>query len=429
MTNLPTALRSKLSWLVGGGFLVMLLAGLPGLWERVVYDRGGAASPDGAPWGLWVTGYLFFSGISAGAFPIAALPSVFGYRRFRPLVGTALLVAASALVGAMLFLLAERGRPEGLAALLFHGDPATIVFWILFSYGLYSALLIAMSYLAFRPHWGEAAASTGKVIHRLLAFGYRGTPGQAKRNDLALRVVGAVGILLSLTLASTVGTLFARLGSRSLTHAGLFPVTFILSALLAGAAAVLATATLFGRGGAAFKETLLLLARFIGLLLSVEVVVMPVEAIITLTGGIPSHIALLETVTTGPFAWVFWVLQLGVGTLMALWLLTGPKTPSLATASVAALYVLVGVFAFRLNFVVPQLVSASSAYVPSLMEWNVSICCFGASGLVLLLGSRLLPVFSANSPVEFELAAHEPEAAPFPTCVSTGEEPTEVSHV
>lgn len=429
MTHLLTALRSKLSWLVGGGFSVMLLAGLPGMWERVVYDRGGAAGPDAAPWSLWVTGYLFLSGISAGAFPIAALPSVFGYRRFRPLVGTALLVAASALVGAMLFLLAERGRPEGVAALLFHGDPATVAFWILFSYGLYAALLVAMSYLAFRPRWGEAAASGGKLLPRLLALGYRGTPGQAKRNDLALRVVGAVGIMVSLTLASSVGMLFVRLGGSSLTHAGLFPVTFIVSALLAGAATVLATSTLFGRGGAAFKATLLLLARLIGLLLSVEVVVMPVEAIITLTGGIPSHLALLETVTTGPFAWVFWVLQLGVGTLMALWLLTGPKTPSLATASVAALYVLVGVFALRLNFVIPQLVGAASVYVPSLMEWNVSIFCFGASGLVFLLGSRLLPVFPASSPLEFELAAHEPEAAPFPTRVSTGDELTEVSHV
>lgn len=429
MTEPTIALRSKFPWLVAGAFLAMLVAGMPGMYDRIVFEHAHSAGSDVTPWGLWVAGYIFFSGISAGAFPIAALPSVFGYRRFRPLVGTALLVALSALVGAMVFVLIDLGHPERAMTHVLRPNPTSVMFWVISSYGAYATVLGVMSYFSFRPNWGEAATATGNRVYRLLSLGYRGTPAQVKRNTLILRIVGAVGVLVSLTLAGAVGTLFAGLGGRSFWHSGLFPMTFIVSALLSGAAMVLVSATLLGRGGAAFKTTLLLLARLIGLLLAVELIIIPVEAIVTLSGGIPSHIAVLRTIGTGPFAWVFWVLQLGFGTIVALWLLVGPKKLSLAVASVAALYVLVGVFAFRLNFVIPQLVDPSSAYVPNLMEWNVSIFAFGLTGMAFLVGSRLLPVFPASAPMAFELAARETEAVPFPVGALATAELTEVSHV
>lgn len=430
MTEPTTATRAKFPWLVAGAFLAMFAAGLPGLWQRLATEHVHTAGSDITPWGLWVVAYIFFSGIAAGAFPIAALPHVFNYRRFRPLVGTALLVSICSLVAAMLFVLVDLGRPErAMTHVLFRPNPSSVMFWVITSYGLYSLFLGLMSYFAFRPYWGAAALATGKRLPRLLSLGYRGTPKQERRNDLVLRLVGSAGLLVSLVLAGGVGMLFAGLGGRSFWHSGLFPITFIVSALLSGAALVLASATLLGRGGDAFKTTVLLLARLIGLLLVVELVIIPVEAILTLNGGIPSHVAVLHTIATGPYAWVFWVLQLGFGTVVALWLLVGPKRPTLALASVAALYVLVGVFAFRLNFVIPQLVDASAAYVPNLMEWNVVICGVGLAGLVFLIGSRLLPVFPASAPMEFELASHETENRSLSVGAAVTAEGTEVSHV
>ena len=429
MTDPTTATRAKFPWLVGGAFLTMFLVGLPGIYDRIAYEHSHTAGSDVTPWGLWVVAYIFFSGIAAGAFPIAALPHVFGYRRFRPLVGTALLVSICALAAAMLFVLVDLGRPERAVTHVLHPNFHSVMFWVIASYGMYSALLGLMSYFSFRPSWGESAKSTGKLLYRALSLGYRGTEAQTRRNDLILRVVGSFGLLVSLALGGGVGMLFAGLGGRSFWHSGLFPITFIVSALLSGAALVLASATLCGRGGAAFKTTLLVLARFMSLLLVVELVIIPVEALLTLNGGIPSHVAVLQVIGGGPFAWVFWVLQLGFGTIVALWLLVGPKQQTLALAAVAALYVLVGVFAFRLNFVIPQLVNNSAPYIPNLMEWNVVICGVGVAGLVFLIGSRLLPVFPANAPMEFELAAHEPQIVPAALQPNATAESMEVSHV
>lgn len=423
MTQPPTAARTKFPWLVGGAFFAMFVAGLPGVYDRVVHEHSHTA-------GLWVVGYVFFSGIAAGAFPIAALPHVFGYRRFRPLVGVALLVAFSSLVAATFFALLDLGRPErALTQVLLRPDTSSVMFWVVASYGVYSTLLTTMAYFVFRPHWGESAAATGRLVPRLLALGYRGKPRQVRRNDLALRVVGSLGLLVSLTLGVGVGMLFAEFGGRTFSSSALFPTTFIVSALLSGAALVLAASTLFARGGHAFKTTLLLLARFMGLLLVAELVIIVLEAVLTLNGGIPSHLAVLRAVGAGPHAWVFWVVQVGFGTVVALWLLVGPKRPSLAVASVAALYILVGVLAFRLNFVIPQLVGTSSGYVPSLTEWNVMVCGVGLGGLCFLASARLLPAFPASAPMEFELAAHATEAVPLSAGVRDTAERTEVSHV
>lgn len=422
-TQPSTVPRTRFPWLVGGAFFAMFLAGLPGVYDRLVHDHVHTA-------GLWVVGFVFFSGIAAGAFPVAALPHVFGYRRFRPLVGAALLVAFSSLVAAMFYALVDLGRPDrALAQVLLRPDTSSVMFWVVASYGVYSALLTTMAYFAFRPHWGESAAATGRLAPRLLALGYRGTPKQVARNDAALRVVGSAGLLVALTLGVGVGMLFAGIGNRAFSNSALFPTTFIVSALLSGAALVLAASTLVARGGHAFKTTLLLLARFTGLLLVAELVIIVLEAVLTLNGGIPSHVAVLRAIGIGPHAWVFWVMQVGFGTLVALWLLVGTKRPSLAVASVAALYILVGVLAFRLNVVMPQLVGTSTAYVPSLVEWNVMVCGVGIAGLVFLTSARLLPAFPASAPMEFELAAHATEAVPLSAGVSDTAERTEVTHV
>ena len=103
------------------------------------------------------------------------------------------------------------------------------------------------------------------------------------------------------------------------------------------------------------------------------------------------------------------------GMIAALLFLFLPKTSSLAAHSVASLCVLIGVFAFRLNFVIPQLAMDEfsiaegwHASMPHLQEWQLVV--FGAviTGMALLVGRRLLPVFTSSSAIDFELAARAP---------------------
>ncbi len=404
--------------------LVILLllvtgAGMSGVYERFVHEHANTAGTQPVPWGLWIAAYTFFSGISAGAFPVAAMPFLFGNRRFRPLVPTALLVALVGLVTAMIFVLVDLGRPEKAWHALRAPNFDSVMTWVIWLYSGYGALLAAMLWFVLRPDWAQKAKETGSRIARLLAFGWEASSRQEKRDRHVLVGMSVVGLAMAMSLAGGVGSLFAVLGGRSFWHSSLFPVAFLVSALLSGGSIIVTAATLLGRGGYAFKTTLLTLSRYIGALLIVEMVIIPAEALIVIKGGIPSHVAVLKAIAAGPFPWIFWVVQLGLGTLLAAGLIFIPKRRSLTVASIAALLVLLGVFAFRLNFVIPQMMPTMEPvgtslhigedYVPNLLEWNIVVFGIGFAALTFLAGCRWLPILSERAPVQFELAAREPE--------------------
>lgn len=384
--------------------LTLVTVGLPGLYERIVFEHSTTGFAQQVPWGLWVAAYLFFSGMSAGAFPVAALSQVFGMERFRPLAPLALLTSLVSLAAAMVMIMADLGRPERAFHLILSPNPGSVMFWVISLYTGFSTVVMAMLWYTLRPRWAARAERSGSRVARLLAMRWQPTEAQETRDRGRMRAAGVVGLVFSFCLAAGVGMLFSVLSSRAFWHTGLFPITFLVSALASGASMVVVAATLLGRGGAAFKDTLLVVARVVGFLLVVEAIILPVEILVITMGAIPADLAVLETIGFGPHAWVFWVGQLGVGTIGAMLLILAPRRPTLATSATGALMALIGTFAFRLNFVIPQQALGLDSYMPNMYEWNLVVFGAGLAGLLLVVGHRLLPVLPNDTPFDFELA-------------------------
>ncbi|MEI8255928.1 MAG: NrfD/PsrC family molybdoenzyme membrane anchor subunit, partial [Deltaproteobacteria bacterium] len=399
--------------------LLMLVASVPGIVERVLAGQLATQTPEAMPWGLWVAAYTFFSGISAGAFAVVALPYVFGYRRFRPLAPFALLVAMVSLAAALLYVMADLGRPERSWHIVLTPNFKSTMAWVVALYMVYGSTLVGLIVLALRPGWQKRADDTGSRVARLLSLGYDGSEKSEQRNERVLSIASCVGLVLSLGLAGGVGALISAIGGRGLWHSGLFPITFTVSALLSGISFVLGGASLLGVGGQAFKQTLVLLGRMIGYLLIGQIFILTAEGLIIINGGIPSHLNIVRAIAAGPYPWVFWGMQVGLGIVAALLLLFLPKRPTLAGTSVAALFVLIGVCAFRLNFVIPELAMAEFAmseghaqvYVPRAVEWELVVFGVGLVGLMLVAGRKYLPVFEADTAREFDKAARAQQVA------------------
>ncbi len=411
----PKRLPSTIFW----ASLVMLAASLPGLVERVLAGHVATQTPQAVPWGLWVAAYTFFSGISAGAFTVVALPYVFGYRRFRPLAPFALMAALVSLAAALLYVMADLGRPERSWHIMLTPNFKSTMAWVIALYMVYGATLVGLILVVLRPGWHKRAGETGSRVARWLSFGYDGSEKSERRNDRVMSIAAALGLVFSLGLAGGVGALFSALGGHGLWNSGLFPITFTVSALLSGISFVLGGASLMGTGGQAFKQTLVLLGRMIGYLLIGEIFILTAEGLIIINGGIPSHLNIVRAIAAGPYPWVFWGLQIGLGIVAALLLLFLPRRPSLAATSVAALFVLIGVCAFRLNFVIPELAMGefamseghASVYVPKAVEWELVVFGVGLVGLMLVAGRKYLPVFDADTAHEFDRAARAQQAA------------------
>ena len=77
------ASRVRLLWALW--ILAAIIGGL-GFIGRLVHGDQAADFSSYIPWGLWVAAYIYFSGLSAGAFLLAAATYVFRIRVLEPVV-------------------------------------------------------------------------------------------------------------------------------------------------------------------------------------------------------------------------------------------------------------------------------------------------------------------------------------------------------
>lgn len=289
-------------------------------------------------WGIWSAAHLFLIGISVGAFFLSTLPYVFGVKRYEPVGRLLLLTALVALLPVFLFV-------------ALHSSSTTGLVW---SYGVYAIILLGQLWLLMRER----------------------TVG---RDRQIVRILGIIGVIVALSLRTGPGTI-----------PGLFPMTFLVTTLLSGGAFVVCLSSILIEDEGP-RKTMMGLARLIGALLAFELLALTAEILVALEGGIPSQTTAFRIILVGPSAWILWALQIGVGAFVPLLLLFGRPCVSLKTSAIACFFIQVGVFAFLLNGIVPQL-EVHRPSPPGLVGWALLFLAVGLSGLTLFAGYKFLPL-------------------------------------
>ena len=156
------------------------------------------------------------------------------------------------------------------------------------------------------------------------------------------------------------------------------------------------------------REQLLRLLAFAAIALQVvKLYLLWAEFSQSLYGGVPENVAAVNAVLYGPYAWTFWILQIGLGTLVPIIVLAVPalsKQPALA--GWAGMLMLLGFAVARANIVFPAMTvpefdalrlaytgpGLTYEYFPTLAEWLLAVWIVGAAALAFLIGYRVLPV-------------------------------------
>ena len=99
----------------------------------------------------------------------------------------------------------------------------------------------------------------------------------------------------------------------------------------------------------------------------------------------------------GPLRLNFWLFEVLMGSLFPLFILTVPQTRTINGILIAAICVILGMFAFRYDLVVvgqiyPVWGGDYACYSPNHIEWFVVIACIGTCLLFYTLGVKFLPV-------------------------------------
>jgi protein NrfD len=358
-----------------------LLVGLWGLYDRLVFGHMNAAYGSYVVWGLWVAMYLFFAGMAAGTFMLATLDYLFNIPLFKGTGKVALWGALVSLGAALLSIWFDLGHMDRIWKVYFQGNIYSVMFQMVWGYTLFGLIILGGLLLALfqpRSYWLKLLMGIGLVV--------------------ALFVAGAVGALLGVQAA------------RPFWHVGLFPVQFPVFGLASGAALMLLIIDWFGPPDAPRRSQQLWVLGLLSVgLLIVKLYFTWADFSQSLYGNVPMNVEAVNQVLFGPYWWAFWILQILVGTLIPMIVLTQPKLAKHpGWAGWMGLFLLIGYAVARGLILFPALtvpefkelttafydLHLSFDYLPSLMEWAVTAGIIGLSTLAFLVGLDRLALFT-----------------------------------
>jgi len=341
------------------------------------------------PWSVLIVVYPYLTGLVAGAFIVSALYHVFGMQQFKVVSKFAMLLALCLMVCVPIPLLLHLGHPERAfnAMITPHLTSAFAIFG--YAAAFYVVLLMLENWFVFRPQFvelGRTGWKPARWIFRLISLGSDDLSENAMHYDHKwIHALAVIGIPAAFGLHGYVGFVFGSLKSREWWSSDLMPPIFLFSAVISGTALVIVTYVLSCK----LRKVPIELPCVKGLaytLWGFLILALLLEGVefASLMYRSREGIEVIKQFVFGPLLVPFFVLQLGLGSLVPLLTLTfviwrGTSGRALVAAvTTCAALVMCAVLLMRYNVVIGgQEISKTGkgllAYVPEV---------FGREGLL-----------------------------------------------
>ena len=361
---------------------VVLLLAAYSSFIRLFKGLGAATNlTDQFPWGIWI-GFdvLCGVGLAAGGFTICAVVYIFNLERFRPIARPAVLTAFLGYALVAVAITFDIGRPWRIWHPLLFWNHSSVMFEVAWCVTLYLTVLA----LEFSP----------VVLERF-------------RFKKALKVVHAVsiplviaGVILSTLHQSSLGSLYLIVPQKlhPLWYSPLLPVLFYMSAVGIGMAMVIVESTLSKR--AFGKELEMHILNTLG------------KGVVVVLGCY-GLLRLWDIHYRGSSGWllvnskevILFYLEMLLLVVAPVALLVWRKVRnSPAGLFAGALCAVLGFVLNRLNVAITGMEWGTGAkYMPSWMEWSVTLGVTGAGFALFALAVKYLPVFESGSHTEEEV--------------------------
>ncbi len=373
----------RLIYLLGA---IAIVLGVYGFYSRLLFGERDVNYGSYVNWGLWVAMYLFFAGIAAGSYMIATLDYVFGLSLFKGTGKYALWAAMVTLPGALIFIGFDLGHMERIWKVYLQPNFSSLLAQLVWSYTLFLIVTVVSLYLAMRD------------------------------NRALLRPVMIFGLVLSIFVSGGVGALLGVNASRASLHTAMLPAQFPVLNLTSGVALMLLIVSFFNV--ITEEEQRNQLIRILSITLVVLIIVKAyflwVDYSQALYSGVPDAVDAVNLVLFGTYGWAFWVLQIGLGMILPILVLLQPNlSKQKLLVGLMGLFVLLGLAVGRTAIIfpaltIPELEGLAEAftgphlgfdYVPSFMEWSVTLGIVGLSTLAFLIGTDFIGFFKNSSEV------------------------------
>ncbi|HIY82957.1 MAG TPA: polysulfide reductase NrfD [Candidatus Rubneribacter avistercoris] len=347
-------------------------------------------------WGLYITMFMFFVGLSAGGLIISSVPKAFGMEGFGGISKVAVWTSICCTVLAIGFVVVDLGQPFRMWELFAYSNLSSPLMWDIIVLATY--LILSVVYL-----WAQLRAEAGRV------------------SAAALRVVSVVALVCAVLVHSVTAWIFGLQQAHEFWHTALLGPWFVSSALVCGTALVLVVVIALRRAGYLELEQRYVtrLAKMLGAFVLVDLYFFGCDL---LTSAFPegSGAEVVAMLTTGSLAPFFWAEIVGCALAAVVCFVPSLRTNPLIV--VASLLAIAGIFCKRVQllvggFQIPNVDYAfqtnaltvtnweggfeaayqGMVYWPTALELGVALGILGLGALMLCVGLKFLPLKQAEN--------------------------------
>ena len=372
-------------------------------------------------WGLYISDFVFFIGVSHAGTLISAILRVSGAEWRKPITRMAESITVIAISIGALFPLIDLGHPDRLLNLLFFGRIQSAVLWDFISITTYLTGSLLYLYLPLIPDLAamreaQVGGRFRRKLYDFLSMKWRDRPSQRRRLKRGIAIMAVLIIPIAVSVHTVVSWIFG-MTLRVGWHSTIFGPYFVVGAILSGIATIILAMAAFRKVYHLEPWIKPLHFRNLGLMmLALDLILIYFtlsEYLTAAYGSETADSAWLNALAFGPYAYMFWGMVAG-GFLVPVFILALTRVRSVAWLVVAAACVNVGMWFERLLIVVPAMATPQmpvdwASYSPTWVEWSITAGAIAGFVLLYAVFSKLFPLVSV-----WEVSEAAPAEKPAP---------------
>jgi molybdopterin-containing oxidoreductase family membrane subunit len=417
----PMQSTSRGYWVLIASLLAVIGFGLFAWFRQIDQGLVVTGMRDRITWGLYISVFIFFTGISMAGTLISALLRAANVTWRTPITRIAEAITVVALLCGAALIVVDMGQPGRLYNVLLHGRWQSPILWDVLAVATYltaSAIYLGIpmvpDLVMFRDRLQGRVGRFRTWFYTFGSIGWRDLPEQRRALARAVGILMVIMIPIAVTVHTVVSWIFG-MTLRVGWNTTIFGLLFVAGAIFSGIAMLVIVLVILRR--VYHLEEYITEKHFINLgylLASFTLIMMYINASEYLTTGFKLEEGeefLFRQLFLGQFAGLYWFYFLGglaLPGLLILWKRTR-TIPGIVTASVL---VCIGMFIERYFLVVsaqrvPLMPYEPFDYVPTWTEW--AICAAVAAFFVLMIALfvKVFPIFAVAEMAEEYEAKYE----------------------
>jgi Ni/Fe-hydrogenase subunit HybB-like protein len=354
-------------------------------------------------WGVYITNFVFFIGISHAGTLISAILRIAKAEWRRAITRSAEVITVLVLFFGVGNVLIDLGRIDRVIYVIYHGNFHSPLLWDVTSI---TAYLTASSIYLFLPLIPDIAILRDNVkkrrwFYKFFSLGWQGTEAQKRRLEIGIAIMAVLVIPVAVSVHTVVSFVFA-MTIQPMWHSAIFGPYFVAGAIFSGIAALIIAMALIRK--AYHLQDYLKPVHFnnLGILLLVMTLLWFyftfAEYLTTFYGAEPVQLKILFAKLAGQYAPYFWSM-FTLCFVIPLIILVRRKTRTIAGTVVASVSVTIGMWLERFTIVVPTLINprlgtGTSFYHPTWVEVLITLGCFAFFIFLYALFTKFFPIVS-----------------------------------